>query len=193
MTRKVPDPLLCGWSVRSPSPTELGKVFREGVIMKKILAVLFFVFAVIVTLSLCTAVVQNAYADPILDCTGCPGLGNALWWSSSPSSTNASSGNFSYTQTINWSLDDTRTAGNISYDSNPTYTYNVYNLTLTPTLFLPNSGHTDDDDDECCAGSLTVDTTGSLSDTGSNGSLRSKCYVAPNLPLTTYHTVTINH
>lgn len=155
--------------------------------MRKKLAVLGVVLAVAVTLGLSVATVGKAIAD---SCSGC-GCCNAVSWSAATSPTTVtaeSDGDFSFSQTFNWTFDElwswTGTIVQVVVAGDNIIHTGADQPDYTPNLFFS--------DDECCTGSLTIQTTGQLDDETSNGTLRTSGRIVTPLFSSTKD-VTINH
>jgi len=151
------------------------RVFVGGSAMKRFGTVLTVVLPVVVALGLSIAVVGKAIAD---SCTGCACC-NYLYWNSSPTSDDAdSNGDFSFSQVVNWGSDDDDgiIVGQITNVSDPAVD-NIDSgaVNYTPENFWPYGS--------CCTGSVTIQTSGFLTNEYEDGTLRTKATIAITSPV----------
>ncbi len=137
-----------------------------------------------VTLGLSVATVGKAIAD---SCSGC-GCCNAIYWdgATDPATVYADGdGHFTFSEVVNWTFDSPYTVGEvqlISVSGDNINWYDPDDPVATPSVFYPNAF--------CCTGCMTVQVTGKLLTSSSNGSIKSKAVVET---LSSSKTVTINH
>jgi len=147
--------------------------------MKKAMVALFGVFAAAFTVGFCTHLVRDALAD---SCSACGCCDFVQWSSTNPTSTNADEdGGFGFYQVLLWGYQNPANQGTVIEPGTST---NIGSVTFNPNLFFP--------DEDCCSGDLSIHTTGHLSNSSINGTLKSKGQIVYPFHANT-STVTVNH